>query len=540
MLKGKELIKNAIKLQPVERIPWVPFVGCHAATLLGITATEYLKSADNIVSGITKAIELYQPDGIPVIFDLQLEAEALGCDITWADNNPPAVTGHILTNGTKLSELKIPDKNSGRVPIAIEATKKLRELHPDIALYGLITGPFTLTLHLLGTDIFMKMLEAPDEVIKIISFAGKVAKSMAHYYIEAGCDVIAVVDPMTSQIDPMMFEQFVTPTATDLFEFIRKQNAYSSFFVCGHAEQNIEVMCQCKPDNISIDENNSLDYVKGIALDHKISFGGNLKLTVVLLMGTEEESQAHALECMDQGGKTGFILAPGCDLPMSTPPENIKAITSLIHDTYQQEVIRAREKSESSIELLNMKDYGAANKVIVDIITLDSESCAPCQYMVEAVKHVAPHFEGLVEWREHAIKKMEAVSFMNSLMVKNIPTICIDGKIAFVSQIPPKQKLIDAIQVRINEKLKHIILSKNAEVTIITDDEQKVDNLKKNIETAMKETGKHYKINIVTDQTIHLRYGVSDLPAVILTEHKIKSQGEIPKSEIIREWLKDL
>ena len=70
--------------------------------------------------------------------------------------------------------------------------------------------------------------------------------------------------------------------------------------------------------------------------------------------------------------------------------------------------------------------------------------------------------------------------------------------------------------------------------------EQKVNNLKKNIETAMKETGKHYKINIITDQTIHLKYGVSDLPAVILTEHKIKSQGEIPKSEIIREWLKEL
>ena len=38
-------------------------------------------------------------------------------------------------------------------------------------------------------------------------------------------------------------------------------------------------------------------------------------------------------------------------------------------------------------------DYGKADKVIVDIITLDSESCAPCQYMVEAVKNVAPEFE---------------------------------------------------------------------------------------------------------------------------------------------------
>ena len=41
-----------------------------------------------------------------------------------------------------------------------------------------------------------------------------------------------------------------------------------------------------------------------------------------------------------------------------------------------------------------MRDYGQADKVIVDIITLDSEACAPCQYMVEAVKTDRPEFEG--------------------------------------------------------------------------------------------------------------------------------------------------
>ena len=150
---------------------------------------------------------------------------------------------------------------------------------------------------------------------------------------------------------------------------------------------------------------------------------------------------------------------------METPTENIKAVTELIHDPYQQDVVRALEKKESTLEVFNMKDYGQADKVIVDIITLDSESCAPCQYMVEAVKRVAPHFEGVVEWREHAIKKMEAVTFMSSLMVKNIPTICIDGKIAFVSKIPPKGELIAAIQKRINEKLKLKIKSKRSEIT---------------------------------------------------------------------------
>ena len=43
-------------------------------------------------------------------------------------------------------------------------------------------------------------------------------------------------------------------------------------------------MCDCRPDNVSIDENIPLGFVKEIALKKGISFGGNMKLTVVLLI----------------------------------------------------------------------------------------------------------------------------------------------------------------------------------------------------------------------------------------------------------------
>ncbi len=539
-MTGKERIQKTFRLEKTDRTPWVPFVGCHGGKLINVSAEEYLKSADHIYEGVSKAIELYEPDGIPVMFDLQVEAEAMGCKLVWAENNPPAVVSHILRGEKSLSDLKIPSENDGRIPVVLESTKRLRQKYPDVALYGLVTGPFTLALHLIGTDIFIRMMESPEEITELLDFTKNVTKAMAGYYIDAGCDVIAVVDPMTSQIDPGSFESFINSPATEIFNYIRQKGVPGSFFVCGHAEQNIEAMCACKPDNISIDENISLDYVKQTALKNKISFGGNIKLTVVLLMGTPEDAQLEALECMDQGGEKGFILAPGCDLPMDTPPDNIAAITELVNDKYIQDVIRAKEKSDSELDLLNMKDYGNASKVIVDIITLDSESCAPCQYMVEAVKAVAPHFEGIVEWREHAIKKMASVTFMNSLMVKNIPTICIDGQIAFVSQIPPKNELIAAIQNRINEKLKLIITSKNAEVLIIGRNEEECLQAKENLSQAMKETGKNIRIHISTDKNTRSSFGVTSTPAIILTEHKIKSQGEVPMIEIMREWLKDL
>ncbi len=444
-MRGLDLIEKAFNREAVDRIPWVPFVGVHAAKLLGIGSTEYLKSSGHIVDGVSKAIELYNPDGIPVIFDLQVEAEALGCRLQWPDNSPPSVISHPLQEGIDIGDLKIPSPTDGRIPVVIDASRKLREKYPDIALYGLITGPFTLALHLMGTDIFMKMFEEPDEVNKVMSFCTDVGKMMARGFIESGCNVVAMVDPMTSQIDPASFETFVSPYASDIFTFIREKQSLSSFFVCGNAKQNIEAMCRCRPDNISIDENIPLDYVRDVALANDISFGGNMRLTTVLLMGNAEDSQREALECMDTGGRKGFILAPGCDLPMDTPQENISAVTHLVHDDMRQGELRASSATVSEVEKLDLSNHWNSDKVIIDIVTLDSASCAPCQYMVDAVARAAQPFGEKVVYKEHKITSKEGVQMMASLGVKNLPTIVIDGNVEFISQIPPVGKLGEKI-----------------------------------------------------------------------------------------------
>lgn len=539
-MHGLSLIEKAFNLEKVERTPWVPFVGVHGGHLIGVDAEQYLKSAQNMIAGLTKAIELYKPDGIPVSFDLQLEAEILGCRLNWAKENPPAVVSHPLSEGVLLSSLKIPEAHKGRIPLVLETTRTLRAANPEVALYGLITGPFTLALHLLGTEIFMKLFEDPEYVMDVMDFCTKVAISYSEMLLDAGCDVIAVVDPMTSQIDPGSFETFVTPYVTRIFDFVRKKEKLSSFFVCGHAQQNIEAMCDCRPDNVSIDENIPLDFVREIALSKKISFGGNLKLTVVLLMGDTDDAKQDALACLDLGGNQGFILAPGCDLPMKTPVENIQAVSELVFSRYLQDVARNLDKKESKLDILNMKDYGQSDKVIVDIITLDSESCAPCQYMVEAVKRIVPHFEGMVEWREHPIKKMESVSFMSSLMVKNIPTICIDGKIVFVSQIPPQSQLIEAIQHRINEKLKLKIKSKKSEILIFGDTEQECKEMTKRVKRATAELGKYTAVTVITDKVQMSSFGIKKGPAVVVVNYKLKSEATVPSLDVIKEWIKEI
>jgi len=169
-------------------------------------------------------------------------------------------------------------------------------------------------------------------------------------------------------------------------------------------------------------------------------------------MGTTEDCERNAVDCMDIGGNKGFILAPGCDLAYSTPKENLLAITNLITDDYRRDVVRALEAKVTNVTPIDKVVYGSSPKVIMDVVTLDSASCAPCQYMLEAVKRACESFGDKVECIERSVKTPEGVEFMVAIGASNIPTLCIDGEIVFVSNIPPVSEIKKAIEDRLNQK----------------------------------------------------------------------------------------
>lgn len=77
----KDLLLRTLRHESTERAPWVPFAGVHAGHLKGYTATEMLTDADKAFESLMEVNRLYKPDGQPVIFDLQIEAECLGCGL---------------------------------------------------------------------------------------------------------------------------------------------------------------------------------------------------------------------------------------------------------------------------------------------------------------------------------------------------------------------------------------------------------------------------------------------------------------------------
>ena len=445
----KELIFQALRHEETARCPWVPFVGVHAGKLLGYSATEMLSEQDKMLESILEAAKIYAPDGMPVIFDLQLEAEVLGCELVWAPEAPPSVKTHPLADTTDIPcDCTLPKKTDGRIPMVLDVMGKVKEaVGKDIALYGLICGPFTLASHLRGNDIFMDMYDDEDYVKSLMEYAKKAVLKMAEYYIAAGMDVIALVDPLVSQISPDAFNDFVAAPFKECFDFIRGQGVFSSFFVCGNATRNIEPMCLTNPDSIAVDENVDMAGAKAITDKYNITLSGNIPLTTIMLHGSQPDNMKYVVDLLDTLTHRNLIVSPGCDMPYATPAENtIAAAQAVINTETARSMIANYAGSAFDNIVVELPDYASLPRPLIEVCTLDSESCAACTYMMDAANVAKAQFGDAIDVIEYKYTIKEDIARFMKMGVKNLPSIYINGELAYSSIIPNREEFAVKIQ----------------------------------------------------------------------------------------------
>ncbi len=444
-MTGKALVLGALRHEPLPTVPWVPFAGVHAGKLKGYTAKEVLTDKDKLVASLLAVNEIYDPDGQPVLFDLQVEAEILGCELMWAKDGPPTVATHPLATTMEIPT-RLPEKSAGRLPFILDAMRDVKSAVGDhTALYGLVCGPFTLAAHLRGTEVFMDMFDHVDFLNALIAFCRDVTQRMVSLYIEAGMDVIAVVDPMISQISPRHFETYFSAPFTDIFDTIRDQDALSAFFVCGDATKNIEVMCKTGPDGISIDENIDIAKAKEITDRYNITIGGNIPLTTKMLLGTQQDNMKFVVDLLERLDHHNLIISPGCDMPYEIPPENVIAIGQTIRDPESAKQMLANYHAEELTFDIELPAYASLDKPLIEVFTLDSSTCAACSYMLGAAQRAAEELGDQVSLVEYKFNRPENVARVKKMGVQNLPSIYINGKLHYSSLIPNNRELLETI-----------------------------------------------------------------------------------------------
>ncbi|HAF62003.1 MAG TPA: uroporphyrinogen decarboxylase [Anaerolineaceae bacterium] len=443
---GKDLLFSVLRHEDSDAVPWVPFAGVHAGSLKGYNARQVLLDPGKLVESLLEVKKVYDPDGMPILFDLQVEAEILGCELLWADEAPPSVASHPLA-ATKAIPEYIPQTEDGRIPIILQVMHSIKkEVGDTTALYGLVTGPFTLASHLRGTDIFLDSVDDPDFVTALVEYTTQVAIAISKYYIDAGMDVIAVVDPLISQISPRMFKRFFTQPFREIFESIRKQGVFSAFFVCGDATKNIRAMCETNPDCIAVDENIDMVAAKAITDEFNITLGGNIPLTTCMLLGNQQDNMKYVVDLLDALDHHNLIISPGCDMPYAIPIENtIAAVQAVREPDNTRKVIENYTKAEINIPI-TLPNYASLTKPLIEVFTLDPDTCAACTYMWRAAQKIKEILGDSIDLALYKITEIETIARVKKMGIEKIPSIYINGELKYSSIIPGQSEFLEEVK----------------------------------------------------------------------------------------------
>ena len=275
-------------------------------------------------------------DGVSAFADSCLEAEALGTKISYGrDDIYPHIEKPLLSDPSDCRSLSIPEPNKdGRMPVVLEACRILRdEVGDQTPVIATIQGPMTLAGQLLGIErLIYTIVDRPEEFKQLLDFATQVTTCFAQSLVEAGAQVIQIFDPSSScsVINRTVFSTHVLPYLEQIFTELKKNHDLICWLsITGRIEPILDFLPNTGAQLFNIDYLVPISVALERLARHCIN--GNLK-PFTFMSATEEDVEKQAREIAAKGAERGgFILSPGCEVPLGSKISNIEAMIKVAH-----------------------------------------------------------------------------------------------------------------------------------------------------------------------------------------------------------------
>jgi len=139
-------------------------------------------------------------------------------------------------------------------------------------------------------------------------------------------------------------------------------------------------------------------------------------------------------------------------MPYDTPIENTVGCEQAVHQTEQTRQLVAGYESGSRDVEVELPDYDNLQRPLIEVFTIDSDTCAACTYMFQSALDAKKKFgEGIdvVEYKTSA--SIENIVQAEKMSVTQLPSIYINGKLKFSSIIPSREALNKEIETAMQE-----------------------------------------------------------------------------------------
>lgn len=316
-----------------DRIPVNPFITSHAAQVAGIDIKTY--HADGLALGKAQVetFEKYGHDGLGVGGDTLIFAEAMGSITELTKEGSVILTKPAIENRSEIDKLReIGFHNGGRLEACFEAIQYCYDAVGDVVPIGFgVMGPFTLAAQLRGTEAFlMDLIEAPDFANELLDIATENMLRALDMIMLAGAGP-GIGDPLAScsVISPRMYREIAAPREKVLIDYLHRNGMDVSLHICGETESILEDIAETGTDVFSFDSSVDIAVVRD-RIGNRVRLVGNVDPVQIMHRGSPEQVKEAVRLCIEEGKKSpkGFMLATGCEIPYTTPIENVEAFVS--------------------------------------------------------------------------------------------------------------------------------------------------------------------------------------------------------------------
>lgn len=305
----------------------LPILSFPAARKLQVSVRQLLHSAE--LQANAMELVAHSTDTVAAVsfMDLSLEAEAFGATVVFRENEIPAITGQLISDGEEAAALQIPDLTAGRIPIAIETIRLAKEKVTEKPVFAGMIGPFSLAGRLMDvTEILYTCFDEPEAVHEVLQKATAFLKNYASALKTAGADGMILAEPLCGILSPDMAEEFSCPYVKEIIDSVQTEDFAVIYHNCGNSVPQMAKQLYGM---------NAAAYHFGNAVDlycllqdapADVLLMGNIDPVSCFAKGTREHIREQTLALLDQCGPyRNFILSSGCDIPYTAPWENVES-----------------------------------------------------------------------------------------------------------------------------------------------------------------------------------------------------------------------
>ncbi len=335
-MKPRERFFNALDYAETDRVPaGVLGGGMWILRTMGYGFQDLIGRPSEMANVYLKANELIDSSVIYVGSGYNnLHIGALGGKIKYRRIGAPDLEEPLVKESTsELDDIDIDRLGGDAVVQTIwEAAERVADIVDDEYVVTMqCFGPLTLAGQIYGVERLMRSAyRSPQEIDKVIDFGARMVLRFYGPLIDKGVIQLATIaDPTASGdlISRKHFERFALKPLQKVISALHAKGARVLLHICGDTTDKLDLLIYTGADCISLDQRVPLAEAKRVFTEKKRCLAGNVDPIHVLNVGTPEkvrEECENALTIGASGG--GFILVPGCDIPPTTPLENIQML----------------------------------------------------------------------------------------------------------------------------------------------------------------------------------------------------------------------